>query len=117
MRVLTRRSPLARDQSGSVTIIVTFAMMALVMAAGMGVDLSRVWLVRSSLQTALDSASLVAAREIGVQTANADTAAMFWSNFARNGQSGGAGYFGAMAAPPPSSPPARTRSRSARPRR
>jgi Flp pilus assembly protein TadG len=100
MRVLTRRSPLARDQSGSVTIIVTVAMMALVMAAGMGVDLSRVWLVRSSLQTALDSASLVAAREIGVQTANADTAAMFWSNFARNGQSGGAGYFGAMAAPP-----------------
>ena len=96
MRILNTRVTMA-DRRGAVTIIVAGAMVALTAFIGFGIDLARMWLVQSRLQTALDACALVAAREIDVASRNTDTAALFWSNYALNRAAQGTGYFGAVA--------------------
>lgn len=79
-----------------------------VAAVGFGVDLTRLMLVKSRLQTSVDAAALVAGREMNlpVNEAEADAKALFWSNFGRTGIStdqnniGYIGYMGAVAGDP-----------------
>ena len=48
----------ARDERGSVTIVVAFAVVMLVIALGSGVDMWRAWAVKARLQAAVDAAAL-----------------------------------------------------------
>ena len=95
-----RGGTLLADRRGAAVVVIAGAMSAMVAFAGFGVDLARVWIVQSRLQTALDASALIAAREIGVASQSADTAAMFWSNFALTRQAQGTSYFGAIASNP-----------------
>jgi hypothetical protein len=52
--------------------------------AGFAVDTTRIW----RLQTALDAASLVAAREISLSTRDTDTKTVFWANFRQGAATG-----------------------------
>ena len=88
------------NRRGTVTIMIAAGLLAMVMTMGMGIDLARAYLVQSRLQTALDAAALVAAREIDLDTRNADTAAMFWLNFAQTHKAEGRAYFGGTADDP-----------------
>lgn len=84
-------------------------LVAIVVAAvGFGVDLTRLMLVKSRLQTSVDAAALVAGREMNlpISEAETDAKALFWSNFGRTGTStdpnnkGYKGYLGAVAGDP-----------------
>ena len=85
---------------GTVSILVGAAMMSMVIISGLAVDLGRLYLVQNRLQTALDSAVLVAGREIALPNRDADTTAMFWANFAVGHLAGGASFFGGAATTP-----------------
>jgi len=52
----SRRLP--HCEQGSVTIIVAFAVMMLVIALGSGIDMWRAWTVKARLQSAVDAAAL-----------------------------------------------------------
>lgn len=69
-----RQSPLARpprsrsSERGSVTIMAAILMIGLVLAIGLSIDVSRIYMVRSGLQNAADAAALAAARELNSGT-------------------------------------------------
>jgi Flp pilus assembly protein TadG len=79
---------LRRDRRGNVAIIAGAAAVALFSSAGLAIDATRAWMVRSRLATALDAAALIAARgySAGMTTGpGSDLAkqacAVFWANF------------------------------------
>jgi len=80
--------------------MVAVASVALVAISGLGVDLSRIYMVRGRLQTALDATALLAAREMTSNSRNADATSIFWANFAVNHVASGLGVFDAKSAGP-----------------
>ena len=56
------------NRRGSVAMTVAICMITLVGIAGLAIDLARLWAVKSRLQTSLDAAALVAAREVSSST-------------------------------------------------
>jgi Flp pilus assembly protein TadG len=100
---------LASCSRGGIAIIGLLSATAMIAMVGFGVDLTRLMLVKSRLQTAVDAAALAAGRGINPTsgtvdaTAQADAKALFWSNFGRAGtnpdptQKGYTGYLGATA--------------------
>lgn len=101
-------SSFASCRRGGIAVLGVFLFGLMVLAVGIGVDLTRLMLVRSRLQTAVDAAALVAGREMNlpVNEAEADAKALFWSNFGRTGTSTDPnnksylGYLGAVAGDP-----------------
>jgi Flp pilus assembly protein TadG len=93
-------SELGRCRRG--TLILPFVLVALPLTAAVvfGVDLTRIWLVQSRLQTAVDAAALVAGRPTNTSTATADATALFWSNFERTEKPTGKGFMAAVADAP-----------------
>lgn len=53
-----------RSERGSVTIMTAILLFGLVLVMGLAIDISRVYMVRASLQNAADAAALAAAREL-----------------------------------------------------
>ena len=91
---------LLKCREGNIAIIAGFLLIPIIAATGVGVDLSRIWLVQSRLQTAVDAAALVAGRGINTTTANSDATAIYWSNFGRTNKTSNAGYLNSVAAAP-----------------
>ncbi len=89
-----------KSRRGSVGVVGALAAVPLILVVGLAVDATRVWLVRARLQTALDAAALVAAREINVSAGTANSTALFWSNFGRTSKTDNTGYLGATATIP-----------------
>jgi Flp pilus assembly protein TadG len=58
-----------RSERGSVTIMTAVLLVGLVLAIGLSIDVSRIYMVRSGLQNAADAAALAAARELNSGTA------------------------------------------------
>jgi Flp pilus assembly protein TadG len=85
---------------GAVSVLVAVSAFALLIASAIGIELSRMYIVQERLQTALDAASLLAARELGSSSLDGDTTAIFWSNFAVSHQSTGLGPFQSQSAGP-----------------
>jgi Flp pilus assembly protein TadG len=56
------------DEGGTVTIMTAVLMVGLVLVMGLSIDVSRIYLMRASLQNAADAASLAAARELNSGT-------------------------------------------------
>lgn len=69
-----------------------FPMMA---AAGLAVDLTRIYLVRSRLVTAIDAAALAGGRAISEPTRDDQMRRWFWANFTRPDPGRDRGYLGA----------------------
>ena len=96
----------ASCRRGGISLMSSLLTVLMVAAVGIGVDLTRLWLVRSRLQTALDAAALVYAREITSSNKVADAIALYWSNFGRTGTSldpknkGYIAYLGAVGGDP-----------------
>ena len=89
------------NRRGSVAITVAICMVVLIGLAGFAIDLERLWALKSRLQTSLDAAALLAAREISSSTMQADATELFWSNFlpgAGGGSSQLPGVFGSTSA-------------------
>src|SRR2546423_2237955 len=57
----TRETMKRNKQRGSILATTTFGMMALLLAAGLGVDISRLYLAKNELQNAADAAALAGA--------------------------------------------------------
>jgi Flp pilus assembly protein TadG len=57
----TRETIKRRNQRGSILATTTFGMLALLLAAGLGVDISRLYLAKNELQNAADAAALAGA--------------------------------------------------------
>ena len=53
-----------RSERGSVTVMTAVLMVGLVLALGLSIDVSRIYMVRAGLQNAADAAALAAAREL-----------------------------------------------------
>lgn len=97
-------SSFRQSRRGSIAIIVAVSSLILVMLFGMGIDLSRTYMVRGRLQTALDATSLLAAREMDDDSRDADATSIFWSNYALTHSTNGVGVFGATTGGPTFTP-------------
>ncbi|MBR0682483.1 hypothetical protein GXW74_18470 [Roseomonas eburnea] len=77
----------SRRRRGAVAALSAVIMVVVVGFAGLAVDLTRIWLLSARLKTAVDAASLVAARQMTSDTRDADTRRLFWANYTMNGRS------------------------------
>ena len=76
-------------------------MIMLIGFAGFAIDLARLWALKSRLQTSLDAAALLAAREVSSPSMQTDATALFWANFLPGYNGSGnqpAGIFGSTSA-------------------
>jgi Flp pilus assembly protein TadG len=87
LRLVRRRDRARRpgaapsNRRGAVALVAAGIFPLLVGFSGYAIDSTRVWLVRSRLKTSLDAAVLVAARQMGEATHDAQVTATFWTNF------------------------------------
>ena len=86
------------NSRGNVAIITAIMATVLVGFAGFAADTTRVWLVETRLQTAIDAAALVAARRLTDATRDTEATAVFWAHFSQNG--GSRSYLGATISNP-----------------
>ena len=105
-------SRLRRDRRGNVALMVGFGAMALFGVAGLTIDATRTWMMRSRLATALDAAALAAARIYdpakGLDEPTQHACLVFWANFGARGTaspcatsgSEAQGFLGAIAGKP-----------------
>lgn len=89
----------AACRRGGIAIMAVVLIIPTIAIIGLSIDLTRLWLVQTRLQTAVDASALVASRPTNVGTADADAKALFWANFHREG-AGTTGYLGAVADEP-----------------
>jgi Flp pilus assembly protein TadG len=77
-----------RDRRGAVAALGAIVMIGVVGFAGLAIDITRVWMVNARLKTAIDAASLVAARQISVTPATRDALVtnVYWANYNQNGR-------------------------------
>ncbi|HWT10956.1 MAG TPA: Tad domain-containing protein, partial [Roseomonas sp.] len=75
------------NRRGAIAAVSAVVMVPVIGFAGLAIDLTRIWLLNARLKTAVDAASLVAARTMTSATRDADTRALFWANFNQNGWS------------------------------
>lgn len=89
-----------RDRRGAIAAMSAVVLIAVIGFAGLAVDLTRIWMVNARLKTAIDAASLVAARRIAEPQALRDALVthVYWANYTQNGRSGN--YLGATANAP-----------------
>ena len=73
------------NRRGATAAITALAMVALIGCAGLAVDTARAWLVEDRLKTAIDAASLVAARQMSDPNRDAQATAVFWAQFTQGG--------------------------------
>jgi predicted RecA/RadA family phage recombinase/Flp pilus assembly protein TadG len=78
---MRRLRELAADKSGTVAIIVGFSIIPLIGAVGIATDTSRGYLVKSRLQSAVDSAALAGGRVFASANRDADIQQYFAANF------------------------------------
>ena len=95
-----KREMRQRWRRGSVGVMGGLLALPLAALAGLAVDGARLWMLQNRLQMALDSAALVAAREVTTGNGIADGTALFWANFGRTSKTTNAGYMGAIATAP-----------------
>lgn len=89
-----------RNRRGAVAAMSAIVMIGVIGFAGLAIDLTRIWLANARLKTAIDAASLVAARRIAEPEAqrNALVENIYWANYRQNGTS--ANYLLATATQP-----------------
>jgi Flp pilus assembly protein TadG len=87
-------------ERGSVTIMTGLLAIPLIAMTGVAVDLARIWLVKSRLQTSLDAATLVVAKSLSTGGTSADGLSLFWANWGRTSSSTTTGFLGATATIP-----------------
>jgi hypothetical protein len=77
-----------RNRRGAVAAMSAIVMIGVVAFAGLAIDLTRIWMVNARLKTAIDAASLVAARQISVPQPARDALVthVFWANYNQNGR-------------------------------
>jgi Flp pilus assembly protein TadG len=75
------------NQRGSTAALTALVMVMLIGCAGLAVDTARAWLVEDRLKTAIDAASLVAARQMSDLNRDAQATAVFWAQFTQGGGS------------------------------
>lgn len=92
------------SRRGTVAILAALLAVPMIGAAGLAVDLARVWLVRSRLITAIDAAALAGARAMTSATRNAESEALFWANFTRPNPALRVGLMGATVTGPTFTP-------------
>ena len=68
MSVPGRETGSKHGERGSVTVMTAVLMVGLVLALGLSIDVSRIYMIRSGLQNAADAAALAAARELNSGT-------------------------------------------------
>lgn len=91
------------DRRGAIAAISAVVMVPVIGFAGLAIDLTRIWLLNARLKTAVDAASLVAARTMTTTTVDETaTRALFWANFNQNGRS--PSYLGSTVATTPVQP-------------
>ncbi len=88
------QSRIVRDRRSAVAAIVGLTAIPMVLTAGLALDGSRVWLLQTRLQQAVDASVLLAASsgetslsQTQVQT---DTSNLFWADFGRTSRTGNA---------------------------
>lgn len=79
--VMQRLREFVRDRSGATAIIVAFSIIPLIGAVGIATDTARGYLVKSRLQSAVDSAALAGGRVFASNTRDADIQQYFAANF------------------------------------
>ena len=77
------------NRRGATAAITALVMVALIACAGLALDTARAWLVEDRLKTAIDAASLVAARQMSDPNRVAEATAVFWAQFSQGGGSHG----------------------------
>jgi len=93
-------SKFSKDRRAATAVMMAVSCLALTILFAAGVDLSRIYMVRGRLQTALDATALLAAREMTSDSRNADASSIFWANFAVAHVATGVGVFGATTVGP-----------------
>ena len=93
-------APPGRARRGSVAVMAAVLAVPLIAFAGFAIDAARMWLVQSRLQSALDAATLAAARQMTAPDGTANAIALFWADFGRTSDSLDTGYMGAVATTP-----------------
>lgn len=78
-----------QDRRGAVAAMSAIVMIGVIGFAGLAIDLTRIWMVNARLKTAIDAASLVAARQISLPAATRDAMVenVYWANYTQNGRS------------------------------
>jgi len=97
------------NRRGTVALTTAISMTVLIGFSALAVDTTRAWLVESRLKTAIDAASLVAARRFTEPTRDSEARATFWAQFSQGGNSHT--YLGATVTDPVITPDASDASR------
>lgn len=76
------------DRRGAVAAMSAIVLIGVIGFAGLAIDLTRIWMVNARLKTAIDAASLVAARQISTAPATRDALVedIYWANYNQNGR-------------------------------
>lgn len=76
------------DRRGAIAAASAVLMVVVLGFAGLAIDVTRIWMVNARLKTAIDAASLVAARQIALTQVERDAQvqAVYWANFSQNGR-------------------------------
>jgi Flp pilus assembly protein TadG len=86
------RSRMVRGRRGTVAAMVGLTAIPIVLTAGLGIDGTRLWLLKTQLQAAVDASVLLAASpseaSVGTATATADASNLFWADFGRVSRTG-----------------------------
>ena len=85
---------------GSVSILTGLIAIPLIAIIGLSIDVARIWLVTARLQTSLDAAVLVAARDLATGGNSTDAINLFWADFDRRSNTSTTGYLSAAATTP-----------------
>ena len=89
------RSRMVQDRRGTVATLVALSAIPMMLAAGLALDATRLWLLQTRLQEAVDASVLLAASpseaSASTATATTDTSNLFWANFGRVSRSGNPG--------------------------
>lgn len=80
-RLKTQAAGLLADRRGSVMQLFAFALLPVMAASGLAVDGTRLFLVRDSVQRAVDAAGLAAGHTLQVEDMEADARSFFDANF------------------------------------
>ncbi len=81
------RSRIVRDRRSTVAAMVGLTAIPMVLTAGLALDGTRIWLLQTRLQQAVDASVLLAASpgetSVGQAQVQTDTSNIFWANFGR----------------------------------
>lgn len=86
------RSRAARGRRGTVAAMVGLTAIPIVLTSGLGIDGTRLWLLKTQLQAAVDASVLLAASpteaSVGTAQATTDASNLFWADFGRVSRTG-----------------------------